>query len=80
MVKAREVSFTEQTDPILLIDFAGQRIFESATVEVNILMFARIKTDNKQKLCIIKEKLLKKMSDFVRQKATKLVFTNNSNT
>jgi hypothetical protein len=68
--------FAEQTNPILLIDFAGQKIFESATVEVNILMFAKDKNRQQTKACVIKERLIKNLSDFVRQKATNLSFIN----
>ena len=32
---------TEKTNPRLLIDFSGVRIFESATVDTNILLFSR---------------------------------------
>ncbi|MBX3252895.1 MAG: Eco57I restriction-modification methylase domain-containing protein [Chitinophagaceae bacterium] len=66
--------FAEQADPILLIDFAGQKVFESATVEVNILMFAKDKNRQQTKACIVKEKLLKNLSDFIRQNANHLVF------
>jgi len=68
--------FAEHTNPILLIDFAGQKIFESATVDVNILMFAKDKNRQQTKACIVKEKLLNKLSDFVRQKATNSTFIN----
>src|SRR5690606_17200645 len=54
--------FAEHTNPLLLIDFAGQKIFESATVDVNILMFARDKNRQETKACIVKEKLLKNLS------------------
>lgn len=37
--KATRKFFSEKTHPVLLIDFAGQRIFESATVDTNILLF-----------------------------------------
>ena len=35
--------FAERTDPIKLIDFAGVGVFESATVDVNILLLAKDK-------------------------------------
>ena len=38
--------FVSKTDPQLLIDFAGVKIFESATVDTNILLFE--KAENKQ--------------------------------
>jgi len=59
--------FAEHTNPILLIDFAGQKIFESATVDVNILMFAKDKNRQQTKACIVKEKLLNKLSDLPMQ-------------
>ena len=40
--------FATHTNPILLIDFAGQKIFESATVDTNILLFSKDKIDNRQ--------------------------------
>ena len=33
--------FAEKTNPLLLLDFANTKIFESATVDVNILLFAK---------------------------------------
>lgn len=59
--------FAENTNPLLLIDFAGQKIFESATVDVNILMFAKDKNQQKTQACMVKEKLLNELSVFVRQ-------------
>lgn len=68
--------FAEQTNPILLIDFAGKKIFENATVDVNILMFTRDKNQQHTKACIVKEDVLNELSDYFRQKATNSVFTN----
>ncbi len=67
--KTREF-FATQTNPMLLIDFAGVKIFESATVDTNILLFA--KDTNKHKtVCAITNKQNKdsvnNLSDFVRQ-------------
>jgi len=67
--------FAEYTNPILLIDFAGQKIFETATVEVNILMFKRDKNQQKTLACIVKENVLNKLSVFVRQTAVESSFT-----
>ena len=39
--------FAKNTNPQLLIDFAGVKIFESATVDTNILLFS--KEDNEHK-------------------------------
>lgn len=45
----------ENTDPQLLIDFAGVKIFESATVDTNILLFEKSKNKNKT-ICAIANK------------------------
>jgi anti-anti-sigma regulatory factor len=35
--------FAEKTNPEILIDFSGNQIFDTATVDTNILTFTRIK-------------------------------------
>ena len=65
--------FAYKTNPMLLIDFAGVKIFESATVDTNILLFS--KSDNLHKtLCAVTNKQNKdsvnNLSDFVRQQDT----------
>ena len=66
--KTREF-LANNTDPQLLIDFAGVKIFESATVDTNILLFANGKNRHKT-LCAVTNKSnkddLKQLSDFVR--------------
>ena len=59
--------FSEHTNPLQLIDFAGQKIFESATVDTNILLFSKDKNQQKTLSCIVKEKVLNNLSYFVRQ-------------
>ncbi len=61
--------FAKNTNPQLLIDFAGVKIFESATVDTNILLFS--KEDNKHKtLCAVTNKQnkdgVKNLSVFVQ--------------
>ena len=77
--KTREF-FAGKTNPILLIDFAGVRIFESATVDTNILLFA--KTNNQHKtLCAVTNKQnkdsVKNLSDFVQQQGSICDFSNS---
>ena len=77
--KTREF-FATQTNPMLLIDFAGVKIFESATVDTNILLFA--KDTNKHKtVCAVTNKQNKdsvnNLSDFVRQHQTTCNFKGN---
>ncbi len=70
--------FAENTNPILLIDFAGQKIFEAATVDVNILMFSKDKNQHKTLACTIKEDVLSNLSVFVRQAGNICSFTNTN--
>ena len=62
--------FAEKTNPMLLIDFAGVKIFESATVDTNILLFAKSSNMHKT-VCAITNKQWKggnmNLSDFVQQ-------------
>ena len=62
--------FAKETNPILLIDFAGVKVFESATVDTNILLFS--KSSNKHEtVCAVTNKQnkdsVKNLSDFVKQ-------------
>lgn len=50
--------FATQTNPKQLIDFAGVKIFENATVDTNILIFSKAKNE-KQTLCAVTDKLNK---------------------
>ena len=48
--------FAKNTNPLILIDFAGQKIFESATVDTNILLCEKSKNIGKTTTCIVKTK------------------------
>jgi hypothetical protein len=69
--------FAENTNPILLVDFAGQKIFDAATVDTNILMFEKDKNHQKTQACIVKEGAINNLSVFVRQNSTICNFCNN---
>ena len=60
----------DKTNPQLLIDFAGVKIFESATVDTNILLFSKCKNQHKT-LCAVTNKQnkdsIRNLSVFVRQ-------------
>ena len=56
--------FAENTNPVLLIDFAGQKVFENATVDVNILIFTKDKNQQKTLAAIVKEKVLNELSKY----------------
>lgn len=59
--------FAVNTNPKILIDFAGQKIFESATVDVNILLFEKAQNMSKTASCIIREKCSSNLSVYVQQ-------------
>ena len=67
--KTREF-FANKTNPMLLIDFAGVKIFESATVDTNILLFAKSNNQH-ETVCAVTNKQnkdsVKNLSDFVQQ-------------
>ena len=69
--------FTKKTNPLLLIDFAGVKVFENATVDANILMYA--KSENEQKtICGVANKqnkdCIKNLSDFIQQQSVECSF------
>ncbi|MCL2283270.1 MAG: Eco57I restriction-modification methylase domain-containing protein, partial [Fibromonadales bacterium] len=58
--------FVKNTNSELLIDFAGTKVFDEATVDVNILMFVKDKNRQKTQACIVKKEGIKKMNDFIK--------------
>ena len=62
--------FVNKTNPMQLIDFAGVKIFESATVDTNILLFSKSNNQH-ETVCAITNKQnkdsVKNLSDFVQQ-------------
>lgn len=67
--KTREF-FANKTNPMLLVDFAGVKIFESATVDTNILLFSKSNNQH-ETVCAVTNKQnkesVKNLSDFVQQ-------------
>ena len=62
----------KKTNPKLLLDFGGIQVFDSATVDTNILLFS--KDDNRHETQAVSgskqhKDILKNLSDFVRQNA-----------
>ncbi|MGV4412726.1 Eco57I restriction-modification methylase domain-containing protein, partial [Ornithobacterium rhinotracheale] len=53
-------------------------IFESESVDTNILLFAKEKNTFKTKACVIKESVLNKLSDYFNQKASICNFSSES--
>ena len=61
--------FLEETNPLLLVDFGGYQVFESATVDTNMLISQKASYSGQTQTCLLDKSLgsLEKMSDFVRQ-------------
>ena len=72
--------FAAKTNPKYLIDFAGVKIFENATVDTNILIFAKESNEHKTS-CAVTDKLnkesVKELSVFVEQNKTVCDFANS---
>ena len=70
--------FAKNTNPMLLIDFAGVKIFESATVDTNVLLFAKAANEHKT-WCAVTNKQnkdsVKNLSVFVQQTGTECEFS-----
>ncbi|MDR1008155.1 MAG: Eco57I restriction-modification methylase domain-containing protein, partial [Campylobacteraceae bacterium] len=74
--------FANNTNPIQLIDFSGAKVFESATVDVNILMFSKDNDRQKTKACVIKKEdkdSIKDLSVYFNQNALDCNFSTSEN-
>ena len=71
--------FVEHTDPIQLIDFAGTRVFDSATVDVNILTLAKRANTFETRSCSIGKDgfEINKLSDYFLQNSSICSFRNS---
>ena len=76
--KTRQFLSTETT-PNVLIDFAGVKVFENATVDTNILLFSKSISEQQQCMAVscqnAKMDDIKNLSDFVRSNHTNIVFS-----
>ena len=66
----------DKTTPLQLIDFAGVKIFENATVDTNILLFSQEndKTVSTLAASIPSKDVISKLSDFMQHEGTKCHF------
>ena len=71
--------FAEQSQPKILIDLAGEKVFENATVDVNILLLQ--KTAYTQSTCALRGGLdcLENRSDLSKQSGQSIEFPKNGN-
>ena len=70
--------FAKNVNPKLLVDFAGVKVFESATVDTNILLFEKGKNEGKTFSCTtiaLTKDGLSNLSDFVKQNSCDCSFT-----
>ena len=68
--------FVKHTNPLLLIDFFGTKVFESATVDVNILLFTKGENNGSTNCCIIKDDCLNNLSNYIEQNRVCSIFKN----
>ena len=66
--------FSEYAQTLQLIDFAGQKVFESATVDVNIILVKKSNLPKETMACTIKEKCSSNMTDYVKQHSAYVQF------
>jgi len=71
----------EQTNPIQLIDFSGFKVFDTATVNVNIIMSEKSDYKGNTLSCVVEKKnfSIDKMSDYTIQNLTSMRFSKNDN-
>ncbi len=65
--------FASKTNPLLLIDFAGVKVFDTATVDTNILLFSKSKNEGRTKSVITSKdskNCLDGLDVFVRQNSS----------
>lgn len=69
--------FAAETNPEILIDFGGIQVFESATVDTNILLFSKDKNKGATRAATIKKEKQNgafNLSDFMRHNAAEVSF------
>ena len=66
--------FVKYTNPLLLIDFFGTKVFDSATVDVNILLFQKSKNKYNTKCCIIKDDCMHSLNTYIESNISVMEF------
>ena len=67
--------FADKTDPITLIDFAGTKVFEAATVDVNILLLAKRENRGKTQAVTVSDNSISNLSVFAEQSGSMMSFS-----
>ena len=68
-----------KTNPLLLIDFAGNKVFDSATVDVNILEFSKHKNLKNTKSCTILENYKNNLYEYIIKNCSYNKFNTSEN-
>ena len=71
--------FAEKTNPLILIDFSGCKIFKSATVDVNILSFTKADNEGKTIAITASDGCVDNMSVYVRHNGVQASYLTDSN-
>ncbi|KAA5427898.1 Eco57I restriction-modification methylase domain-containing protein, partial [Bacteroides cellulosilyticus] len=70
--------FASQTNPIMLVDFAGVKIFDAITVEANILLSQKAVNISNTQACLVQDANgLNNLSDFVQQQSVECNFVSS---
>ena len=65
----------ERTHPQLLVDFSGQKIFDTATVEVNILLLNKGVPSCEINTCALKNELTDDLASHIETQSTRMSFS-----
>ena len=69
--------FAEKTNPLRLIDFGKQKIFASATVDVNILMFTKSENEERTLACTVGESCSSNLSVYIERNSCRTSFSSD---
>ena len=70
--------FASKTNPIMLVDFAGIKIFDAITVEANILLSQKAANIFNTQACLVQDSNgLNNLSDFVQQQSVECNFVSS---
>ena len=71
--------FVEKTNPLILIDFGGVQVFDTATVDTNILIGEKANYSSETSACIlVKDFSINNISDYIRQESVLMHFNSGS--
>lgn len=76
--KLREL-FSRKTNPLFLIDFMGTKVFETATVDVSILVLEKSENKGKTVAVIANAESRKDLSDYIQKHHTVVNFNTSEN-